>query len=270
MSVLITSRRNEIIRTAVRLSGSAEFRREQRQYFLEGARLCADAAQSGVLIQVLMYTERAEEKYQKYLDSVRERAQEIYMVSPQAAEAMAGTKTTQGVFCICRMPDGPSGIAQIREGHYLAVENLQDPANLGTILRTAEALGADGVILGGHCCDLYSPKVLRASMGAVFRLYVLVEENLTKALSDLTRRGFLTVAAVPDADAEPVTRIDFSGPCVLAVGNEGNGLTNETRTVCSIRATIPMRGRAESLNASAAAAILIWEMMRSGTGGIRT
>ena len=268
MPKMISSRSNETIKRAVRLSNSAEYRRECKLYFLEGARLCADAARSSVVIHTLMYTERAKEKYGKYLLPIMEKAQEIYLIGPQPAQALSCTKTPQGIFCVCEMPHSttPENTLQ-KPGSYIALENLQDPANMGTILRTAEALGVSGIILGGSCCDIYSPKVLRASMGAVFRVPFFMEKNLPNYLLNLNQRGFVTAAAVPDSNAQPVTEMNFSGSCVLAVGNEGNGLTQETRKACSAEITIPMLGRAESLNASAAAAILIWEMMKHQAGG---
>ena len=268
MPEMILSRRNEMIQNAVKLAACAEYRRERGLYFLEGARLCSDAASSGVTVRTLLYTEAAAEKYEKYLFPVRGAAKEVFLVGPQAAGALSCTKTPQGVFCVCEMPGRiRSGADLPPHGSYLALENLQDPANMGTILRTAEALGIGGILRGGSCCDLYSQKVLRASMGAVFRLPIFTEEDLPALLLELNRKGFLTAAAVPDGSAVPVTKMDFSGPCVLVVGNEGNGLTQGTRNACGTEITIPMLGRAESLNASAAAAILIWEMMRSRAGG---
>lgn len=272
MPDFISSRRNGIIKEAVQLSGSAECRRERRLYFLEGARLCSDAAASGVSIQILFYTEHADEKYAEYLSSVRKCARASYVVAPQVAQALSCTKTSQEIFCVCEMPLKKKALtdrsALLQPGAYIALEELQNPANLGAVLRTAEALGVDGAVLGGNCCDLYSPKVLRASMGAVFRLPIYDAEDLPALLKSLNRRGFLTAAAVPDAAATPITRMNFSGPCMLAVGNEGNGLSEETKKACSVLATIPMTGRAESLNASAAAAILIWEMMRRKSGDV--
>lgn len=268
MPEMILSRKNEIIKAAVQLSSSADQRRKQKLYFIEGARLCADAASSQVPVKILLYTEQAEEKYSDYLLPVRQAAEKVYLLGPQAAQALSCTKTPQGVFCICEMPEERTDSAEgYSLGSYLALENLQDPANMGTILRTAEALGVNGVILGGHCCDIYSPKVLRASMGAVFRLPTFIKQDLPQALAELNRQGFVTAASVPDTGALPVTKMDFSVPCVLAVGNEGNGLTEETRRACGVQTTIPMLGRAESLNASAAAAVLIWEMMRNKAGG---
>ena len=268
MPAIIRSRHNEIIKTAVRLSGSPGYRRERGLYLIEGARLCADAAGSGVRIRALFYTERAAEKYAGYLESVKRVAGESYIIGPQAEQALAQTKSPQGIFCVCLLPDRSEQLPSLRDGgSFLALEDLQDPSNLGTVLRTAEALGADGVILGGNGCDPYSPKALRASMGAVFRLPIFTAADFAEAVVKMNREGFRTVAAVPDGKAVPVTKIDWTSPCMLVVGNEGNGLSAEARAACSERATIPMRGRAESLNASAAAAILLWEMMRGEGGG---
>ena len=265
MSATIQSRHNELIKTAAGLSDSAQARREQGLYLIEGARLCADAAESGVSIRVALYTEQAGEKYSAYLETVKRAAGETRVIGPQAERALSRTKSPQGVFCVCRLPERGEGLPAAGDGRaFLGLENMQDPANLGAVLRTAEALGADGVILGGNGCDPYAPKVLRASMGAVFRLRIFRAEDFAEAVGAMNRRGFRTVAAVPDAEALPVTEIDWSVPCVLAVGNEGNGLSAAARSACSVRATIPMRGRAESLNASAAAAILLWEMLRGG------
>jgi TrmH family RNA methyltransferase len=144
------------------------------------------------------------------------------------------------------------------------LEEIQDPANLGTVLRTAEALGEKAVLLCGKGCDPYSPKVLRGSMGAVFRLPMISIPNFAEAAPLLKKCGWTLWAAVPDSDALRVTKADFSNPSVMAVGNEGNGLSKETIALCQ-PVTIPMLGRAESLNASASAAILLWEMMRGGT-----
>ncbi len=264
----ITSRKNEIVRNAARLSSSAEYRREQGAFFAEGARLCGDAAQSGLTVSVLFYTVQAAERYGSYLEVIQRGARQIYEVDPHVAELLSGTKTTQGVFCVCEMPRREVSLAAIKaDRHYLALENIQDPANLGAVLRTAEALGVGGVLLAGSCCDVFSPKVLRASMGAVFRLPFYFAESMPDAVVLCEKLGFETLAAIPDASAQPITDLSFDKPVIIAVGNEGNGLTEQAVSACSRRVTIPMRGRAESLNASASAAILMWEMMRNQPGG---
>ncbi len=268
MPDLITSRKNEIIKHASRLASSAEYRREQGLFLVEGARLCGDAAGSGVSIKILFYTAQANEKYGEYLKPIFPVAQQCYEVEPHVAALLTETKTPQGVFCVCEMPKRAQGLSQMESGlHYLALENIQDPANLGAVLRTAEALGVGGVILAGSCCDVFSPKVLRASMGAVFRLPFFLANDMVSAAAQLREQGFITLAAVPDEGAQKVTELRFQRPTVIVVGNEGNGLTQEAIAACTGAVTIPMLGRAESLNASASAAILMWEMMRTKSGG---
>lgn len=264
----ITSRKNETVKDMVRLSNSAAYRRESRRFVAEGARLCRDAAQSGATVFALLFTPQAKEKYAPYLSPVSEKAGRQYLISPEVASCLSETKSPQGVFCVCGIPaDRPDFPSAADGGHCLVLENIQDPANLGAMLRTAEALGIRSVLLGGDCCDVYSPKVLRASMGAVFRLPLFRGPDTPLAIERLQQEGFVTLAAVPDDSAVPVTSLRLRGPVAVAVGNEGNGLTAEAQQACSLRVTIPMRGRAESLNAAASAAILMWELMRGETDG---
>ena len=128
------------------------------------------------------------------------------------------------------------------------------------MLRSAEALGVDGVLLSPGCADVYSPKVVRASMGAVFRLPVYEIPTLPGALAKLRAHGMTALAAVPDRDVPDIAAEALSGGIVMCVGNEGAGLTPECIEACGRRVTIRMKGRAESLNAAAAAAILLWEI----------
>lgn len=257
----ITSRNNAGVRRAAGLLGSPAQRREQGLFVAEGARLCRDAAQSGVDIETAYFTQRALEKYPEDTAEVARAARQCFGVEPHVAELLSDTKHPQGVYGVCRIPEqGHADLAL--DGHYLALEQIQDPANLGAVLRTGEALGISGVVLGGDCCDRFSPKVLRASMGAVFRLPVFVCGKLEEALLRWQEQGFSTMAAVPAQDAVAVTRVDFSRPTILAVGNEGNGLSQAVIKACGQRVTIPMNGRAESLNAAASASILMWEMLR--------
>lgn len=263
----ITSRKNDLIQRYLALACSARKRREEHCFTAEGARLCADAAASGVAVQALFFTEEADEKYAGYLQTIRRSCRSESFIPASLAACISGTKHPQGIFCICSMPEKTDGFPALTDGSRLVLlENMQDPANLGAVLRTAEALGIQAVLLGGGCCDPYSPKVLRASMGAVFRLPLFFCPNVPDTVVHLNALGCRTFAAVPDADAVPVTSIRFSGPSAAVIGNEGNGLTAETEHACSQRATVPMRGRAESLNAAASAAILMWEMVRGSDG----
>jgi TrmH family RNA methyltransferase len=160
------------------------------------------------------------------------------------------------------MLDKKTNIGKIKyNGKYIALENVSNPSNFGAVVRTAEAVGLDGVIVSGGC-DIYNPKSQRSAMGALFRLNIVVTDNLPECLSELKNNGMKVYAGVPDSNAVKITQADMSGGVICIIGNEGNGITEETCSAATATVTIPMKGRAESLNAAAAASILIWEMMR--------
>lgn len=265
----LTSRRNPAAKAAAALAGSSKERREQGAFLCEGARLCRDAALSDVKVRTCFFTDQAAEKYGAYLEPILNLCGEAYVVDPPVAQLLSSTKSPQGVFCVCEregvMAEAAAGF---REGRpCLVLENVQDPGNLGTILRTSEALGGFQTVLLGDCCDPLSPKALRASMGAVFRMGLLQEASPERLAELLRDRGYASHGAVPDRNAKNVNEIDFTqGSHAVFIGNEGSGLTREAANLCGDLVTIPMGGRAESLNAAAAATILLWEMARKGAG----
>ncbi len=258
----ITSRNNEKIKFAAKLCSDASERRRQGMFFLEGLRLCCDAAENGICAYQCFITENALERYSEEIGVILDCAEEVYVITDEIASKLSDTKNTQGVFCVCKTLDKFSNIDKINyNGIYIAMENVQTPDNLGAAARTAEALGIDGMIVSGGC-DIYNPKALRASMGALLRLNVFSVPDLPEFLGECGVQGMNTYAAVPDGNALPVTEMDKSKGIVCAVGNEGNGLTEKTISSCGSKITIPMRGRAESLNAAAAACMIMWEMVR--------
>ena len=267
----ITSRQNPLIRRSAALLRDGQERKAQGRFLCEGARLCRDAALSGIEIEVCFYTEQAEQKYGEYLAPVFEVSGERYLVEEHVAALLSSTKASQGVYCVCKIPahlGQPLSEGSLPGKNLLVLENLQDPGNLGTVLRTAEALGVEGIFLAGQCADVLSPKVLRASMGAVFRGKLIQEANAEKLCKLLKEQGYLLHGAVPDRTAREITAVDFAKDRhAVLIGNEGNGLMEQTLALCDDRVTIPMEGRAESLNASAAATILLWEMSRNREKG---
>lgn len=255
----ITARTNEKIKYAVRLGESASFRKQNGEFFLEGARLCFDAAKTGVEIRQAFFTAAALEKYSGYTQSIIETGCICCEISGDVARKLSDTENPQGVFCICKKKDTESVLDSC--GKYLALENLQDPSNLGAVSRTAEALGLNGLIISGGC-DVYNPKAMRASMGSLLRIALIETDNLTKLLESARSDGMHTYASVPRCDAEDIRKVSLDGGVIICVGNEGSGLSQEVIGTCEAAITIPMGGRAESFNASAAAAILAWELMR--------
>lgn len=257
----ITSRDNPLIKSAAALVNSGAKRAEESLFIAEGLRLCADAAKSGVRIRRAFYTAGLLQSRGDILAEILNASDDVYEVLPHVLEKLCDTRTPQGIVCVCEMlpePEHPDSL--LRPGQaLLAMEGIQNPANLGAAARTAEALGFSALILSVGSCSPYNPKALRASMGAFFRLPVMTVASMVEFIRT---SGLPAYAAVLE-DAVPVTEVDFSAGGILLIGNEGEGLREDTAAACIHRITIPMPGRAESLNAAAAAAILMWEMRRN-------
>ena len=254
----IRSRTNPKIKEASALLRPAE-RQRTGLILLEGARLCADAAGSGASIERCFYTAGAMEKYPDAVGSVRAAAKEAYPIAETVAERLSDTVGTQGVFCVCRRPAAPR--APDGRGFYVMTERLQDPENLGAIARSAEAFGAAGLLVAGGC-DPFSPKALRASMGALLRLPVLRVERAPDEVALLRGLGYAVYAAVLSDRAFDLRTVRRGGPAVCVIGNEGAGVSPETAAACSAQVIIPMGGGAESLNAACAASVILWEFLK--------
>lgn len=183
----------------------------------------------------------------------------VYCVPAHVLEVVSQVKTPQGIAAVVRQPERVA-LDQLGD-RVLLLENVQDPGNVGTILRTLDAAGFDGCILTSGCADPFSPKTLRATMGSIFRVPLTTASDASETLRALNKRGYATLAGVLDGApfyerSETPTRI-----CVV-IGNEGAGITPETAAACTHRYRLPMRGGAESLNAAIAAAIFMYDLMR--------
>lgn len=260
---LISSRDNKLIRDYIALRDDKHKRRELGKFVIEGARLAKDALHSGAQIGAAFVSPQAREHYLEVCTALDEAGIEVYDITAGVAHFLADTKNEQGIFCIIEIAGITLELENFSaDGAYLALENIQDPGNLGTMLRTAEAMGLDGAILSEGCTDVYSPKTVRASMGAVFRLPIIVGSNLLQDITLLKSKGVKFYAAVADSDAKSILETDLSGGVVIVIGNEGSGLTKECQNACDQSVTIRMRGRAESLNAAAAGSVIMWEMTK--------
>lgn len=258
----ITSRSNEKIKQAAALLASPKARQESGLFLLEGARLCEDAAKNGIEIVRLFFTEAAAQKYSERLTPIFEKACEQFEISEEVSFRLSDTQSPQGVFCVCRAQKRLSSQMLVDiNGRYIALENIQDPSNLGAVSRAAEALGISGLIVSGGC-DIYNPKAQRAAMGSLLRIPVIITENITSLLIFSKQKGMLTLASTPDTGAMNISNVKPEGGAVLVVGNEGSGITREVMDICSLKVTIPMKGRAQSMNAATAAAILMWELVK--------
>lgn len=255
---IITSRENPLIKLVAALQVSSEKRKRNGLFVLEGLRICKDACDNGIKFDKLIVSDAAAEKYAADTEKFSLISDECYKIPDSLFKKISDTKTPQGIIAVAKMPvTGSCGID--KNGKYIALENVSDPSNLGAVSRTAEALGVNGIILSSDGCDPYSPKALRASMGTLLRVPVFVTESFAETLKST---GLKRYACVVDKTAESIKEQSFGNGSVVMIGNEANGLTDSAKQLADVLVTIPMTGRAESLNAAAAAAIAMWEMMK--------
>ncbi|NLW79370.1 MAG: RNA methyltransferase [Ruminococcaceae bacterium] len=257
MEQAITSRANERVKYAGRLATSAAFRAQEGLFFAEGARLCFDLAKM-LPVKLAFYTERM----LLARPEVAHLAQEGLLVSDGVAEKLGDTKTPQGLFCLVHMPKASLADMNAATG-VLLCENVGDPANVGAMIRSAAGLGLGGVVLSPGCADAFSPKALRASMGAVGRIPV-VSSPVDAAVAHLRAAGAVVLATTLEG-AVPYTEAPQGRPFVLMVGNEAAGLSPEAVALADERIAIPMHRGVESLNAAAAAtALMFWLTQPAG------
>lgn len=254
----ITAKSNQLIKDTKKLITSSKARNKANLFVLEGARLCFDVLNSVYKVKCLFITQKAYDKYSDKADQLMAIAQNSYFISDDIADKLSDTANCQGVFVVCEMKTKDKAKYSNK---VIALDNVQDPANVGTVIRTAEALGI-GSIIAYNCCDIYNSKTLRASMGSVLRMNISLCDNLEEELLSLRSDGYNIYSTVPDRSAKPITEIDFSLPCVSVIGNEANGVESIIKAMSDALVTIPMMGRAESLNAGMAASIIMWEMLR--------
>ena len=258
----IISVQNAKIKQVSKLVASAKERKKSGEFVLEGVRLCRDAALSGVVIKEAYFTADACSKNREDIDFIVSKAESSYEISEEVAKKLSDTQTSQGVFLKCENTKNETTLSTFSpDGKYIVLENLQDPSNLGAVARTAEALGINGAVLIS-CCDVFNPKAQRAAMGSLIRLPFVRINNVDEMFSFAREKNIKTVATVVDSSADKINEADLSGGVFLIIGNEGNGIEPLTAEKCDLRVTIPMLGRAESLNASMAACIAMWEVLR--------
>ncbi len=248
----ITSRSNPLLVRLGKLNARRPARREAGLFVCEGPKLLAEALQWGAAVDTVICAEGLE--LPALPDAVR-----IVEVPDSLLTAVADTRTPQGIIFLCRgsvgaMPERPAG------SRYLILDGVQDPGNVGAIWRTADAFGADGLILCGGCADPWSPKTVRATMGAIFRLPVY-EQTLEETAERLKAAGIPLYATALREDTADVRTVPLSRSGVI-IGSEGHGVSEDALRLCERTIKIPMTRRCESLNAAVAAAVVLWEMAR--------
>ncbi len=255
--MIITSRKNDAVRRFRDVLREKKLRDSDGVFAVEGDHLCGEVAKCGFRIVSAFATENAISKYPQTAQLLRN-ASEFAVISQEVAEYISDTKAPQGLFAIAEKPGGNAIPDQA--SRLVLLDGVQDPGNVGTILRTAEALGFDGAALSPDCADVWSPKTLRASMGSALRLPCIFG-GLPGIISGLKSSGFRVYGSMLDSSAAKLGTFDFPERSAVVIGSEGAGISAETAKACDQAVYIPISG-AESLNAGAAAAILLWELSK--------
>lgn len=249
----ITSRTNPLCTHLRKLVASVSYRRASGEFLCDSPKLLEEALLRQADLHTVVATEKA--PLPPLPAGVR-----LVQVPADLMRSISPAQTPQGVLSVCGMPERPLP-ERLTGKRYVVLDGVQDPGNVGTILRTADAFRADGLFLVNACADLYNPKTVRATMGAVFRcpVWTCGTEELAALLK---ASGLPLYGAALRSDTEDARSVDYSR-CAIAIGSEGRGLSREMLAVCGKTVLIPMREHCESLNAAIAAAVLLWEAARN-------
>lgn len=254
---MITSTANAQVKNLAQLLKKSKVRNQQKVFVAEGIKMFWETP-----LDLMVKAYVSEELYEK--GTLQEKLELVAyeVLTKEVFDHVADTKTPQGVLCVVKQPvykleDLISGECPL----VLILENLQDPGNLGTMMRTGEGAGVTGILMTKGCVDLFNPKTIRSTMGSIYRVPFLYTEDLLQDMDRMHERGITTYAAHLKGESY-YDEMDFTKPSGFLIGNEGNGLSAETADHARSYLKIPMEGKLESLNAAVAAAVLMYEASR--------
>lgn len=253
---MITSTTNNRVKRLVALSQKAKARREEDVFIVEGPKMFLEAPRSWIREVYISETliKKCDDDLKSALDAV-----EYEVVTDEVFQKISDTKTPQGILSVLKKPHYE--LEDILKGDnplIVMLEDIQDPGNLGTILRAGEGAGISGVIMTNNTADLFNPKVIRSTMGSIYRVPYYYTEDLKPVMDKLHAKGISTYAAHLDNSVDYDTP-DYAKGTAFLIGNEGNGLRRETADKATQYIKIPMLGQVESLNAAIATTILMYE-----------
>lgn len=237
-------------------------RTQSGSYLVEGIKSVEEAFDADVTAELFAVSCAAAREMEigEIISSAQERGVPVYEVADSLFAPLCNTKTPEGVVCVAKMPRRQEIVFQ--DGVYLYCDHVSDPGNAGTLIRCADAVGAAGILFSPGCVDVYSPKVVRATMGSLFHLPVYDGVELAR-LCAMKEQGFRLIAGALSDTAQDYREEAYPPRAVIVIGNEANGVSREVLAACDSTVIIPITGRAESLNASVAGALLLYEWRRN-------
>lgn len=257
---MISSSANSQIKNLIQLQKKAKTRNEQGAFVIEGIKMFEESKEGGYLIKAYVSETFYKEKMIETPGYFSDIPYEIVLDS--ILKDASDTLTPQGIMAIVKKTEYDlQQIITNDKANLILLEDLRDPGNLGTILRTAEGAGITGVILSKNSVDMYNPKVIRSTMGAIYRVPFVYAEDFKETLIDIKKNN-IQIYAAHLAATNSYDEADYTGKSAILIGNEANGLSDEAARMASQYIKIPMAGKVESLNAAIAAAILMYEVFR--------
>lgn len=252
--MIITSKDNEIVKEIKKLKDK-KYRKEK--FIVEGLKMIVEAIEYNAKIELIAYREGFDISSIK--SEINARNIKIIEISENVFNTLTEVVSSQGILAIIKKEEKSKEI-DYSQDFIIALDGIQDPGNLGTIIRTADAIDLKQIIVSKDIVDTYSPKVIRSTMGAIFRINVLEVENLAKELEKAKDKGFKVITTSLQTN-KSIYDIDYK-KSIVVIGNEANGVSQEVREISDEMVKIPMHGKAESLNASVSAAIMMYEYVR--------
>ena len=258
---MITSTSNAKVKRLVNLKKKRKLRDSEKVFLVEGIRMFREVPEEKVL-EIYVTESFYEKQKELIIEKSKASGVSVEVLADNVFEYVSDTKTPQGILCVVRQMDHTMETVAGGESPLLLVlDNLQDPGNLGTIVRTAEGAGVTGIVMSRDCVDIYNPKTIRSTMGSIYRMPFVYEENLVEAIAGLKEKKIHTYAAHLEGSCA-YDEADYREGSAFFIGNEGNGLRDEVAARAERYIKIPMRGEVESLNAAIAASVLMFEAAR--------
>ncbi len=260
----ITSKENEFIKHIKKLRDK-KYRDITNSYIVEGIKLVEEAIQENVIIKQIVLCDDCEKNEAISKELMYEIAKnECVYVPKNIFKYLSEVQTPQGILAIIEKNNSSTQIDYTQD-IIVALDNIQDPGNLGTILRTIDSVGITQVLVSKETADCYNPKVVRSTMGAIFRVKIIECEDLEKTLKEIKKHKFKVVVSSLQAE-DTIYQIDYHKK-VIIIGNESNGVEEKIQNIADKKIKIPMIGKTESLNASVATGIILYEYVRQKQNG---
>lgn len=253
----IESKENSLIKEIKKLQ-KKKYRNEKEQFIIEGFRFVSEALQSSFQVPYILISDSGIDRYKNFnIEGLLQKDTVVYYTKDSILRELCDTNNPQGILGIV---NNKKVDTVDRDGFYVLADKIQDPGNMGTIIRTAHASGALGVIYTKGTVDVYNDKSLRSTMGSIFKIPVIEDENL-EVVKGLKEKGFTLIVSSLDTEKN-FYDIDLTKKIIISIGNEGSGISDELYALGDEKVKIPMPGGAESLNAAVAASVMMYEAVR--------